>query len=538
MRKLRVAVLVDRGRASRFAINALDALKGCDEISIFSCLNTRISRRPLRHAAYYALNLLSVRNRLTAFVRVSESRKRIAHSEEFESGYEGAWQTLPGEVVEKLASFDLVIKFGLGLMRVPPPERLPIPILSWHHGDPDRYRGRPAGFWEMAEGAPVVGQVVQIISNKLDAGRVVAFAETRVHRHSYRATLMEAYGVSHLLVNEAVRNALAGIALEKSSAGKNCRLPSNLAVLGLATKMAAASAKRLVYGAFFEKSWQVSEATAAPGAVGALSEGGHFPAAESWRTLPTPPGYTFLADPFPSLRPPGILVEALSRKTALGEILLVGDDGPKRLLAGPSHFSYPATIAADGETFIVPEMGQSCGQRRFRLSGAAAEDAGALHIDGASRIVDPTLLGHDGRLYLFGNDAELGSTALFLWSAPSLDAPFRPHPLSPIRISPRGGRMAGAIARNGGRMIRFGQSFVGDYGEGVFAFEIEVLTPDDYRERLIGEIRFTDPKGPHTINFDRDRIVFDWYRTGFSLLAGARRLKARLCSRRTRDGRN
>jgi hypothetical protein len=538
MRKLKIAVLVDRDRASRFGIKALDALAGCDEISVFSCLNTRIRRRAFRHAAYYALNLLSVRNRLTSYVPVSMCRKPIAETVEFESGYEGAWQTLPPEIVEKLGAFDVVVKLGLGLLRVPPADRLPTPILSWHHGDPDRYRGRPAGFWEMVDGAPLMGQIVQILSNKLDSGSVVAFAETRVHPHSYRATLIEAYGVSPLLLNEAVRNALAGRTLEKSASGRNCRLPSNLAVLRFAAKMALGFAKRLAYGAFFEKGWCVSEAPLASDEVATVAEGRHFPPPESWRTLPTPPGYTFLADPFPSREPPGILVEALSRRTALGEILLVGEQGAKPLVSGRSHFSYPATFKAGMEMFIVPEMEQAGRQRRFRLSGGAAEDAGPLEIDGASRIIDPTLVEHEGRVYLLGNDAALGSTALFLWSAASMDAPFVRHPLSPILISPRGGRMAGAVADIDGRLIRFGQSFVGDYGEGVFAFEIERMTAEDYCERRIGEIRFGDRQGPHTINFDDGRVVFDWYHKRFSALAGARRLKSWLGANRLRDSGN
>ena len=86
-----------------------------------------------------------------------------------------------GLIVASAACFtaiDAIVKFGLGLLRVPDRTVLPIPILSFHHGDPGAYRGRPAGFWELIEGASFVGQVVQILRNRLDAGRVVAFAGT------------------------------------------------------------------------------------------------------------------------------------------------------------------------------------------------------------------------------------------------------------------------------------------------------------------------------------------------------------------------
>ena len=94
--------------------------------------------------------------------------------------------------------------------------------------------------------------------------------------------------------------------------------------------------------------------------------------------------------------------------------------------------------------------------------------------------------------------------------------------------------MAGALLRTGGRLIRFGQNFTADYGDGVCAFEVETLTPAEYRERAIGTIGFADRQGPHTINFDGGRMVFDWYHRRVSPLSGVRRVKERLSYRRGR----
>lgn len=528
MPELKVAVIVDRAQVQKFGLRALDELRGCDEITVFSCRNTRIGKKPFRHGAYYALNLLTVRNPLARAVPVAETKKRIAAMVEFDSGYEGAWQTLPPEIVQRLAGFDLIVKLGMGLLRVPPAEVLPPPILAWHHGDPDHYRGRPAGFWEMANRAPVMGQIVQILSNKLDGGRVVAFAETRVHRHSYRATLIEAYRHSHLLLNGAVRNARAGVALPKSSAGKNYRLPSNLAVAAFAARMATAFAKRLVYGAIVEKKWRVSTAPLGGADPASIAAGAAFPAPDLWQTLPTPEEYLFLADPFFSSDPPGILVEALSRRSSVGEIALISDGGHLRLSEGTRHFSYPFTLQAEGAQLVLPEMAQWGEQRCFRIRDCRMVDVGALEVDVRPRLLDPTLIEHQGRFYLFANDADQGSTALMLWSAESVRGPYRVHPYSPVRIAPSGGRMAGALLRTGDRLIRFGQSFLGDYGDGVYAFEVERLTAQDYRERPIGCIRFEGRQGPHTINFDGNRVLFDWYESRFSALAGVRRATARL----------
>ncbi len=90
----------------------------------------------------------------------------------------------------------------MGLLRVP--SGLACPILSYHHGDPREYRGRPAGFYELMNGKTAVGQVVQVLSETLDAGEVVAFAETKAHAHSWQRTMAEAYRASPLLLAAAV----------------------------------------------------------------------------------------------------------------------------------------------------------------------------------------------------------------------------------------------------------------------------------------------------------------------------------------------
>jgi hypothetical protein len=94
--------------------------------------------------------------------------------------------------------------------------------------------------------------------------------------------------------------------------------------------------------------------------------------------------------------------------------------------------------------------------------------------------------------------------------------------------------MAGALLRLDGRLIRFGQSFERFYGDGIVAFEVEEITPARYRERKIGEIRFRDRIGPHTLNVRDGELVFDWYRHALDPMVAVRRLLGRV--RRNRRG--
>lgn len=527
---LKVAVITDGAAVPRFGLEALDALSGCEAVTVFACTNTRFTRKAVKHGAYYLLTLLVARNPWTKAVPLQSGSKRIERVVEFESGWEGAWQTLPDAIVDALAAggFDVVLKFGMGLLRIPPPDRLPVPILSWHHGDPDRYRGRPAGYWEMVHGHPVMGQIVQVLGNRLDAGKVVAFAETRVIPHSFRKTLAESYRHSSLLINEAVRNATAGTCLPKPCSGRNYRLPSNAGVAAFLIRTAWQAVKRAAYGATQEKRWQVSLVDAGPEALATLAQGGAFPPFDRWRTIPTGRRYAYYADPFFSREPPGVLVEALDRRSGLGELVLVEGDRHRRISEGRVHYSYPSTIRADGRELILPEIAQWSPTRLYRLDGERLREVAPLRVAGAPRIADPTLIEHEGRFYLFGSPVSQGTNVLNLWTATSLDQVFEPHPQGPLRISPQGGRMAGALLRLDGRLIRFGQSFERFYGDGILAFEIEALTPATYRERLIGKIRFRDRIGPHTLNAREGELVFDWYRHEFDPLVGLRRLLSRL----------
>ncbi|WP_395624171.1 hypothetical protein [Sphingomonas daechungensis] len=525
---LRIAVIADRGSVQRFALDALDAMTATDEIAVFSCSNTRIRKRWARHLLYYALNVVTVRNRLTRMVPIRSGRKRISKEVEFASDSDGAWQVLPADVIEELRDYDVVLKFGMGLLRVPAEGALPTPILSYHHGDPGRFRGRPAGFWEIDEGASAVGQVVQVIGNRLDAGRIVAFAETKVFPWSYRRTLIEAYRHSPLLIDEAIRNAVSGTYAERASDGRNYRLPLNATVFGFVAGSALSGLRRIAYGALAEKAWRVSTSNLAAGGLKSLLSQGKLPPAQTWTSIAEAPQYAFYADPFFTSRPPAILVEGLRKSSGLGEIVRIDSSGHAPLIREPGHVSYPSVLAIDGRELLLPEVA-NWSEPRLYESGTSVR---ALRIAGGARITDPTLIEHEGWLYLFGNDRRLGSNVLQLWLARSLDDEFQLHPASPIRISPAGSRMGGNLIRHEGRMFRPGQDLSKDYGDGLILFEIDRLTPQDYLEHEITRIGFTDRKGPHTLNVRGDEIVFDWYRDRISPLAGLRRVKLVLQRRR------
>lgn len=504
----------------------------CEEADfiLLNCTNTQLSRKPFRHALYYVLNILSLRTATTRTVPLPNALNIVGRMD-FEAERDGAWQRLPRQVLDFLGQQrpDAAIKFGMGLLRVP--EQLDCRILSYHHGDPRHFRGRPAGFYELLGDVSTIGQVVQIISNRLDAGAIVAFAETRVRPHSYRSSMADAYATSPLLLKRALDNCLSGKVLPFEPAGRNYRLPSNWAVLRFAAKLLRAKAARLFYGAFFLKAWEVASAEATTDTPARLIDA--VGDAARWEIAPRPLKYQFLADPFPHPNG-GVLVEALRRSDGQGDIVHFAGDTVRTLCSGPGHFSYPATIKAGNDWYMVPEVSEWAEPQVFRLTGEGCEFVGELKVEGAPRLVDGTLYAADNAFYLFANDASEGSDVLRLWSADSLFSPFTEHPESPIRISPAGGRMAGALLRSGGRLYRMGQDCARGYGRQIVLFEILALSRSTYEETVAGDLSFTTVNGPHTLNLRGGRAYFDFYRERFSLLAGTGRLRATIAKRRAR----
>jgi hypothetical protein len=522
MKKLRLVVISDDEMIPEFAMRGLSQLEEPVEVYLLSCTNNGGSRRPLHHALYYLLNILSIRNSLNRPVAAKAAGKQIVAVRSFEALNESGWQRLPLDVIAWLNEVgpDAVLKFGMNLLRVP--AELRVPILSYHHGDPGLYRGRPAGFYELLHGRNTLGQMVQIIGNRLDAGVVVAYGETKVHLHSYRSTLQEAFHHSPLLLPIAIANAIAGRKIPRPATGRNYRLPSNGTVMRFAGRLLLGKLKRAAYGAFFEKVWRVSLAPATVKKP-ALPAG----AQDRWTTLPTPRGCRFLADPFFSKAQGGILVEALNRSSGVGEIRLWDGRSYRQVFDAPGHASYPATAMVDGRELITPEIAAWSSVRAYEASQGGFNEVAKLRVSGGEPVLDPTLVEHEGRLYLFGNVRRYPN-ALMLWSAPSIHHEFVTHPRAPILISPRGARMGGAIWNAEGQLYRLGQNWLNRYGDGLVSFRIEKLSATEYGETPIDELRFIDRRGPHTLNTDGQHIIFDWYDERFSLMAGPRRAIAKL----------
>lgn len=122
---------------------------------------------------------------------------------------EGLGNELSSEAVTRLNKADIAIRFGFGIVVGDALTAPTYGMLSYHHGDLRRYRGRPAGFHEFARGESTVGVTVQKLNESLDGGDIAAFSEVDIHdATSWPMVLSRLYEVSPDLLPIAVKNCM------------------------------------------------------------------------------------------------------------------------------------------------------------------------------------------------------------------------------------------------------------------------------------------------------------------------------------------
>lgn len=197
-----------------------------------------------------------------------------------------------------------------------------------------------------------------------------------------------------------------------------------------------------------------------------------------------------------------VFVEEMDLATNKGEIACVElvDGGARRLgtvLRESGHLSFPQVFELQGRWYMTVESGYARRASLYQARHFPLDWVRVRDLVTGWHCADPVLHQQDGHWYLFVTVAESGkgtSDDLFLFVADSLDGAFRAHPSSPVVCDVRRARMAGALFRHQGRLIRPSQDGGPGYGSAVIFSEVLELTPHVYRERLLS--RFSPDWAP------------------------------------------
>jgi len=234
---------------------------------------------------------------------------------------------------------------------------------------------------------------------------------------------------------------------------------------------------------------------------------------EGFRPVPMPPGH-FYADPF--LAEDGgkswLFFEDADTASGKGllrcaEVLADGSLGESRVVLDCEyHLSYPFVFRQGGQWYMLPETSENRTLELWRATSFPWRWELEKVLMRDIVVVDPTLLEHGGRLWLFANQSETGGAAhdeLFLFHAASLQDEWQPHPLNPIVSDLRRARPAGALFVEDGRLYRPAQDCSGEYGSAIWLHRVDVLDERSYRETPVRHIDASwhpGATGTHTLS--------------------------------------
>lgn len=429
----------------------------------------------------------------------------------------------PEESLQQLREFDLDVALCFGF-RILKGEALSIArhgVWSFHHGDNLVNRGGPAGFWEVMDGIPVTGSVLQILTEDLDNGRVIyrSWSPTS-DRFSVKANRNNLYWKSAAFVVRKLKELAGGVPvcspedqLYRPYSNRLFRMPTNREMFPRLSRMGANYAAAKFQSALHSDQWVLAyRFRSGPG--------------DSNNTLYRfkrllPPKDRFWADPFAVKAGDRyyVFIEELLYETGKGHISVIELDrkgivsGPTKVLERDYHLSYPCLFEWNGNYYMVPESASNKTVEIYRARSFPFEWELEKVVMQDVRAKDATLAEIDGRWWMFVSISEHSiPDELYLFSADNPLGPWAPHPRNPVKSDVRGSRPAGALFNWNGDLYRPAQDSSGRYGYAISINRITELDREQFREEQVSSILPNwdrDLLGTHTISIADDLTVVD-----------------------------
>jgi hypothetical protein len=419
-------------------------------------------------------------------ISVIPMRKRFVHR-------------FPSDATELIRerNLDVLIRFGFNILRGDILAAARYGIWSYHHGDGDFYRGGPAQFWEIVEGNPLSGVMLQVLTEDLDAGTVLYKGWFATQPGLSRAcNCVQSYWGASTFVIQKLRE-LHQFGWERLSReamraapyrGRRpiYSAPTNTQMLSwLGPVLLRKAFRRLVRRPKVEH-WRLAVRSGASLIAGSTRS----PELSGFRWIESPPG-RFYADPF-MMEEDGrlwVFFEDFDYATNRGRISCadLGNDGtfePVPVLERPYHLSYPCVFRADNNLYMIPETAENGTVELYRCT--RFPDSWMLETTLLKLpAVDSTVWQDAGMFWLFVTLEEPRGHGIQLWlfSSSTLAGKWTPHSANPISTDIRKSRGAGGIFRYNGKLLRPSQDCSGHYGRSFTFNEIVALDVDRYEER-------------------------------------------------------
>jgi len=372
---------------------------------------------------------------------------------------EGFSEYFTPDDIESIERYDLdfVLRFSFGIIRG---RILTVPtygVWSFHHGDERKYRGSPAGFWEIYNDDPVTGAILQRLTDELDGGVVLKRGHFKTIPYSREENLNKllyatAGWPAQVATDILNRNVDHTEGEQSDTEAPIYTAPNPYQLLGYHLKRAGWYLRSPFNT---DERWTIGLADTEVGAVRerGLSDIQWFPAQSPERSI---------ADPFVA-EIDGDVVVFFTDDTHSDAGRRISycryEDGAilpdvHSAFEGDGDVSYPYVLRENGRHFVVPETSERDGIGLYEaVEPGQWEFVKTLVPD--TRGVAPTLFQHADRWWLFFTKRDaLPDANLYVWSAETLFGVWQPHENNPVKTDVRSSRPAGKPWVEAGQVYR------------------------------------------------------------------------------------
>jgi hypothetical protein len=405
----------------------------------------------------------------------------------------------PEDALKQIREFNLDVALCFGF-RILKGEALKIArygVWSFHHGDNLVNRGGPAGFWEVMDGIPVTGSVLQILTEDLDNGCVIyrSWSPTS-DRFSVKANRNNLYWKSSAFVLRRLQDVANGVQvctpenqLYRPYSNRLFRMPTNAEMISRLSRLGTKYVASHVQNAMNTEQWSLAyRFRTGPGDTNNTLY--------RFKNL-TPSKDLFWADPCAIKQGDRyyVFIEEYLNRTGKGHISVIELDrkglvsGPTTVLERDYHLSYPFVFEWNNDYYMVPESAANKTVELYRSTAFPFEWKLEKVLMSGVRAKDATLAEVEGTWWMFVSIAEHSiPDELYLFYAESPLGPWTPHPRNPVKSDVRGSRPAGGLFNWNGELYRPAQDSSGRYGYAISINRITELNRQAFREEQVSSI--------------------------------------------------
>jgi hypothetical protein len=435
------------------------------------------------------------------------------------------------EDIESIKSFapDFILKFGFGILKGDILTCTPMGIWSFHHGDEQKYRGVPPGFWEIYQNDHKSGAILQRLTEKLDSGVILRKGLFKTIDHSWTANLDQSIYLSRTWPADVCKEVIAQGTFPDTMEGVPTnapvyRIPGNTTFVLFLIKLFFNKIRFHFRELFYCEVWQLGIIKARTADI--LSDLQYEIDLEEVDFLAAKNNDHYFADGFMVKDNERLLLlyEDYTYKTRKGHISAVwfnerdySFSETMDILEEPWHLSYPFILRYNNTLFCIPESKDHKSVELYKLDVAQMKMIHHRTLVKDLEAVDPTLIFHQNWWYLFFTSGHASNVELHIWHAEHLEDEFTPHILNPVKSNIANARPAGPLFYLDGKLYRPAQDCSKSYGGRIIINEVKILTEDSFLEMAVNVLE--PPKGYqglHNLSFAGDSMLFDCKRMGFS----------------------